>query len=164
MGVDAVTLIVLRCAMTASPEAESTPCRPQSPCFQARIPGPSSNAQSSRHPDKSIACSSDVLVPAVEFEHVSVFAPGDRNLYVGIHFVVLRSCHASPLSAPLWLRDDRRQLGCRRSGTRNKSFATGLTGLGTARTRARALASGTPGGAPSYDRDASTVCGRMKLT
>jgi hypothetical protein len=34
----------------------------------------------------------------------------------------------------------------------------------TARTRARALASGTPGGAPSYDRDASTVCGRMKLT
>jgi hypothetical protein len=29
---------------------------------------------------KSLACSSDVLVPAVEFEHVSMFAPGDRKL------------------------------------------------------------------------------------
>jgi hypothetical protein len=82
------------------------------------------------HPDKSFACGSDVAVPAVEFEHVGVFAPGDRKLYVEIHSVVLRSYRASPLSAPLWLRDDWREFGGRRFGTRNKSFAAGLTGLG----------------------------------
>src|ERR1700692_1808698 len=81
------------------------------------------------HPNKSLACSSDVLVAAVEFERVSVFAHGDRNLYVEIHSLVLRFCHA-PLRAPLWLRDDRRQLGGPRFGTRDKSFAAGLAGLG----------------------------------
>jgi hypothetical protein len=52
------------------------------------------------HPDKPFARSTDVLVAALEFEHVSVLALGDRDLYVEIHFVVLRFCHAFPLSAP----------------------------------------------------------------
>lgn len=33
------------------------------------------------HPDKSFACSSDVLVAALEFEHVSVFALGNLDFY-----------------------------------------------------------------------------------
>jgi hypothetical protein len=63
------------------------------------------------HPDQSFACSGDVLVATVEFEHVSVLALGDRDLYVEIHSLVLRFCRASRIRAPLWLRDDRRQSG-----------------------------------------------------
>ena len=37
------------------------------------------------HPDKPFACRSDVLVAALEFEHVSVLALGDSDLYLEIH-------------------------------------------------------------------------------
>jgi hypothetical protein len=58
------------------------------------------------YPEKSFACGGDVLVPAVEFEHVRLLATGACNLYVEIHFVALRFCHASPRTL-LWLRDER---------------------------------------------------------
>jgi hypothetical protein len=81
------------------------------------------------HPDKPFACRGDVLVAALEFEHVSVLALGDSDLYLEIDSVVLRFCYASPLRARLWLRDDQRQLGAR-FGTRNMSFAPGLAAIG----------------------------------
>src|SRR5271155_2184022 len=81
------------------------------------------------HPDKFLARCSDVRVPAFEFEHVGVLALGDSDLYVEIHSLVLRFCNASPLRAPLWLRDDRRQLDAR-FGTRDKSVAAGCGSLG----------------------------------
>jgi hypothetical protein len=37
------------------------------------------------HSDKAFACSGEVLVAAIEFEHVSVLALRDRDLYVEIH-------------------------------------------------------------------------------
>jgi hypothetical protein len=75
------------------------------------------------HPDKPFARSGDVIVAALEFEHVRVLALGDGDFYVEIHSVVLRFCYASLLRARLWPH------GLTRFGARDKIFAE-FAGLG----------------------------------